>query len=257
MITSTANDRVKWVRALQSQRRQRQDDQRFVAEGSRWAQEFAKANLPPSDIFYCEPLSPGDRASLDALAAAGSELHAVSEAVMASMSDTESPQGILLVAPFPQPAQPAKPSLLVVVDRLGDPGNMGTLLRACLAAGVEGVILTTGTVDPFNPKVVRGGMGAQLYLPMSWTEPQDLPSTLNGLPLWLAETGQGPAYNLVDWREPCALMIGSEAHGAGPQARAQANHLTHIPMTGPADSLNAAVAAAVILFEIRRQRGLP
>ncbi|MFP3854480.1 MAG: TrmH family RNA methyltransferase, partial [Anaerolineales bacterium] len=159
------------------------------------------------------------------------------------------------VAPFPQLKLPVEPSFLVAVDQLADPGNLGTLLRTSLAAGVEGLVLTPGTVDPFNPKVVRGAMGALLHIPLQWAKPSELKSALAGLPLWLAETNQGPAYTQVDWQPPCALLIGSEAHGARAKLAELADQVTHIPMEGPADSLNAAVAAAVILFEIRRQRG--
>lgn len=257
MITSTSNDRVKWVRSLQARRRNRYDEARFVAEGTRWASEFVLADFPAEAVFYCEPLSQEDEALLHSLTDLGAETTAVSAEVMAAMSDTETPQGLLLVAPFPQTSMPEGPSLLVVVDQLADPGNLGTLLRTSLAAGVEAIILTNGTVDPFNPKVIRAGMGAQLNLPIVWSEADQLRNHLGGLPLWLAETGQGTAYSQVDWTPACALLIGSEAHGARQRLAQLADHFTHIPMNGPADSLNAAIAAAVILFEIQRQRGQP
>ena len=255
MITSTTNDRVKWVRSLQARRRTRETERAFVAEGTRWAQELLKAQFAPQYIFHTEPIDSEDETILQSLTVMGAELIPVSEQVMAAMSDTESPQGLLMVAPFPQLDLPTEPSFLVAVDQLADPGNLGTLLRTSLAAGVEGLVLTPGTVDPFNPKVVRGAMGAQLHLPLKWAEPSELKTALAGLPLWLAETNQGPAYTQVDWQPPCALLIGSEAHGARAKLAELADQVTHIPMEGPSDSLNAAVAAAVILFEIRRQRG--
>ena len=257
MITSTSNERVKWIRSLQARRRNRYGENRFVAEGVRWAGEFLQADHTPDSVFFREPLSEQENNLLAKLAAMGTETTEVSAEVMAAMSDTESPQALLLVAPFPKLKIPAQPTLLVVVDQLADPGNLGTLLRTSLAAGVEALILTQGTVDPFNPKVIRAGMGAQLNLPIVWSEADKLRVHLNGLPLWLAETGQGPAHSQVDWKPACALLIGSEAHGARQRLIQMADHFTHIPMQGPADSLNAAVAAAVILFEIQRQRGQP
>ncbi|MGA9533660.1 MAG: RNA methyltransferase [Anaerolineales bacterium] len=255
MITSSANPRVKWVRGLQDKRKERHDEQLFVAEGIRWADEIVAAGAKASAIFHTEHMNNARRALVNQLASAGAEVIPVSDSVMAAMSDTESAQDLLIVAPFPQPAIPAQPTAIVVADQLSDPGNLGGLLRTCLAADVDLVLLTHGSVDPFNPKVVRAAMGALLHLPIQLADPADLPDRLAGLICWLAEADQGIPYTEVNWQQPFALLIGSEAHGASPAVRALADDLTHVPISASSDSLNAAVAAAVILFETRRQRG--
>lgn len=255
MITSTANARVKWVQGLQAKRKDRYAERRFVAEGIRWADEIVSAGAEANTVFHTEHMDNRRRALVNQLASAGAEVIPVSDSVMAAMSDTESAQDLLIVAPFPRPAIPAQPSAVVVADQLSDPGNLGSLLRTCLAAEVDLVLLTQGSVDPFNPKVVRAAMGALLHLPIDLVDPADLPDRLAGLDPWLAEADGGIGYTQVDWKRPFALIIGSEAHGASPAVRALAGNSTHIPISGPSDSLNAAVAAAVILFETRRQRG--
>jgi TrmH family RNA methyltransferase len=156
---------------------------------------------------------------------------------------------------MPELAPPDPLTLALVADGLTDPGNLGTLLRTASAAGVQALFLTEGTVDAFNPKVVRGAMGAHLRLPIVSVPASELPQRLAGLRVWLAEARQGEPYDRVDWRPPSALVIGGEARGPQDSVRALSPSLVHIPMQAGSESLNAAVAAAVILFEIARQRG--
>jgi TrmH family RNA methyltransferase len=184
----------------------------------------------------------------------GSPAFAVSERVMKAMADTVSPQGVLAVVPFVELAPLPSPSLGLVVDRLRDPGNLGAILRSANAAGVGQVILAPKTVDPYNPKVVRGAMGAHFRLPivaLSWPE---IAEALAGVQVLLADARAEQAYDEVDWIWPSALIIGGEAHGASQEARELAADTIAIPMHGGVESLNAAVAASVILFEAARQR---
>jgi TrmH family RNA methyltransferase len=254
MITSTSNWRVKRVRALQSYRRDRWKERRYILEGSRLASELIQADVPVDYIFHTEQFKSKEPGLVNLLARQGGEVLVVSEAVMAACSDTESPAGILVVAPFPELTIPEELSLTLVVDRMADPGNLGTLLRTARAAGVEGVFLTEGCVDPFNPKVVRAAAGAHIHLPLRQLDAHEIEAHLGGLELWLAESRAGMAYTEVDWRRPVALVIGSEAHGVGDALSAVIQKRVQIPMRGGVESLNAAVAASVILFEIARQR---
>ncbi len=255
MITSTTNRRVKLVRALQEKPRARQEAGAFVVEGLRLAREAVAAQLPAQLVLHTDHLRPAERAVVNGLARLGAEVEVVSERVMAACSSTESPPGLLAVVSMPQLTPPQPITLAVLADRLGDPGNLGTLMRTALAAGAEVLFLTHGSVDPFNPKVVRAAMGAHFHLPIEKVGAKALGSRLAGLNLWLAEAGAGPAYHQVDWRPPSALILGSEAHGAGRALRALAARSVHVPMLGPVESINVATAAAVILFEIARQRG--
>lgn len=259
VITSLANPKVKLVFNLQSSRRTRYRERRFVVEGTRLVQDALGAGLTPDLIFY----TPGWAASGEStilfqkIEQTGIPSFAVSDDVLGHCSDTETPQGVLAILPFAKLAPPAEPTFVVVVDRLRIPGNLGTILRTAAAAGVEAVLLPPGNTDPYNPKVVRGGMGAHLRLPilrLSWDQAR---AQLANLDCWLASVQGGQCYDRVDWTRPVAIIIGGEARGAGQQAQDFATGEVHIPMPGAMESLNAAVAAGVLCFEVIRQRSLP
>ena len=118
------------------------------------------------------------------------------------------------------------------------------------------VYLTPGNVDVFNPKVVRAGMGAHFRLMIQEAPIEQIIAYLEDLELWTAEARSGEVYHGIDWRKPVALAIGSEAHGIDPALRSRASGQVHIPIADHSESLNAATAAAIILFEIQRQRGI-
>ncbi|TET97801.1 MAG: RNA methyltransferase [Anaerolineales bacterium] len=255
MITSTSNPRVQWVRTLQKKRRARKSESLFVIEGTRLANEAVSSRAPAKLVLYTDALEQGDHCLIEELINLGAEAEEVSERVMKACSDTESPQGLLAVLPIPFSAPPDNLNLALVADRISDPGNLGTILRTALAAGVEAVFLSAGTVDPFNPKVVRGAMGAHFHLPIIQEQTSEIEKYLRGIDVWVAEAGLGSPYYDVDWNKPSAIVIGSEAHGPSDELRSIAKGSTHIPIQDLAESLNASVAAAVILFEIARMRG--
>jgi TrmH family RNA methyltransferase len=255
MITSTSNPRVQWVRTLQSKRRARKREGLFIIEGSRLASEVVSSRSPVKLVFYTDAVKQGDQHLLERLINFGAEAEEVSEQVMKACSDTEAPQGLLAVLPIPLAAPPDNLSLALIADRISDPGNLGTILRTAQAAGAEAVFLNAGTVDPFNPKVVRGAMGAHFHLPIIQEQTSEIEKHLRGIDIWVAEVGLGPPYYAVDWIKPSAIVIGSEAHGPSDEFRSIAKGSTHIPMQDSTESLNASVAAAVILFEIARMRG--
>jgi TrmH family RNA methyltransferase len=254
VITSVANSKIKWVRQLQSRRAAREAERLFVIEGVRLAEEAAQAGAVASLVLHTPDLDPRARSALAALAARGAPILEVLPAVMAAASDTQTPPGLLAVLPTPALTPPSPLSLALVLDALADPGNLGTILRTAGAAAVEAVFLAPGTVDPFNPKVVRAAMGAHFHLPILSLGWEAIAQALAGLDLWLAEAGRGQPYTAVDWRRPAALIIGAEVAGPSPAARALSPQPITIPMPGRAESLNAAIAAAVILFESARQR---
>ena len=175
------------------------------------------------------------------------------------LSDVQTPQGILAVFPFPSCApDPDDPApLVLVLDRLRDPGNLGTLLRAAAGAGVNAVYLSPETVDPWNPKVVRAGMGAHFRVPLIPLDAGALDELRQRLPRRVvAAPGPARPYDAVDWTGPAALVIGGEAEGVGPELEAWGTEEVGIPLAHGVESLNAAVAGAVILFEAARQRRL-
>ncbi|MFQ6014566.1 MAG: TrmH family RNA methyltransferase [Anaerolineae bacterium] len=253
MITSTANEKVKYARSL-LRRRVRQQERHFVIEGARLIQEALRAGVQPALVFYVRAWAEDpDKGRL--LASLTTNSFLVSEGVMKFLSPTVTPQGLLAVLPFVEIPLPHELSLVLVVDGLRDPGNLGTILRSAEAAGVDEVITTHGTVDLYNPKVVRGAMGAHFRLPVatdqSWSEIEE---KLKGWPVVLADPGAAKPYYEVDWTVPTALIIGGEAYGPGAEATRLADAAVTIPMHGATESLNAAMAASIILFEAARQR---
>ncbi len=252
MITSRSNPQVKYVRRLQAERRYRTSEQSFVVEGTRWMREAAAAGISPRTLFATTGWMESNEGR--ALQAALGPAVPVADEIMAGMSDTETSPGVLAVLPMAPRPWPNAPSLVLILDAVGNPGNVGTILRAAAAAGADGVLLGPGCVDPYNPKVVRGSMGAVLRLPVrlaSWTE---IGERAMGLDVWLAAARKGVAYTAVDWRRPAAILIGGEAHGAGDAAEQLATGRVAIPMHDATESLNAALAAGIILFEAARQR---
>lgn len=219
-------------------------------------EEAFRAGVLPALLFYSgeRDVFPGSEELLTNIQARGIPAFAVSEKVMRAMAATTSPPGILAVVPFVELTPPPSPSLILVVDGLRDPGNLGTILRSAEAAGVGLAILAPKTVDHYNPKVVRGAMGAHFRLPisaLSWTK---IAEVLAGVAVLLADVQGGQNYSEVDWTRPSALIIGGEAYGPSQEARELAAATVTIPMHGGAESLNAAMAASIILFEAARQR---
>ena len=258
MITSIHNPRVKAARKLVD-RKERYAVGMLLAEGVRMIADAVQCGVEPLVVFY-DPLAveanPAAATLLAAMDAGGTDCQACTPEVFATLTGTVTPQGLVAVLPLPLnlPFQ-APLTFALVLDAVRDPGNAGTLLRSAAAAGVQAVIFGPQTVDPFNDKVLRAGMGAHFRVPLricsTWEQVGQL---LGSIPhIYLAEADAQLAYDQVDWRVPCALVVGGEASGAGAPARAAATAIA-IPMHGGVESLNAAVAGSIILFEAARQR---
>lgn len=259
-ITSLHNERIKLVRALQSQPKARRKANRAVLEGVRLVGDAVEAGALPDFVLITPDAGSPDGPAfsiLEKLRALRVPVLAVTPDVMAHAADAQTPQGILAVVPAPRLPVPDRLSLALVLDAIGDPGNLGTLLRTAAAAGVDAVLLAPGCVDPLNPKALRAGMGAHFRAPVAELGWPDIAARCDGLAVYAAAAGAPLPYTQVDWTAPAALVIGSEAHGLSDSARQTAGHAVAIPMANRAESLNAAAAAAVILFECRRQRGGP
>jgi len=258
-IVSLSNERVRRVQALERSTRRRYQESLFVVEGLRLAQEAVDAGSPIHEAFYTAAFaaSAAGQSLVAACAARAASCWEVSSEVMQALADTETPQGILLVVPILHLPCEAQSPLTLIPDAVRDPGNLGTMLRTAWAAGVSQVLLPPGTVDYTGPKVVRAGMGAHFHLPLRRATWDEIRAAVAGSAIWLAEAGPGTPYDAVDWRGRVTLIVGGEAEGAGPEGRALAagRHVV-IPMAPGVDSLNAAMAAAILLFEAARQRGV-
>jgi RNA methyltransferase, TrmH family len=258
MITSVTNPKIKYVKRLQSDRGFREAERAFVAEGTRLVVELVQFQVAPELLLATEHwLASAEGRSLLADPNLSRVLEVVNDNVMSAASQTQTPPGVLAVASMVWRPLPDQPTLLLILDQVASPGNLGTMLRTAAAAGVDGVLLGPGNVDAYNPKVVRGGMGAHLRLPILSADWPAVAAQIAGMKVWLAAAGGTTPYTGVDWQQPSALIIGSEAAGASNQARQLATGQVSIPMHQQTESLNAAVAAGIILFEAARQRSNP
>jgi TrmH family RNA methyltransferase len=255
MITSLSNEKVKLARSL-ARRRVRWRERSFILEGVRLLGDALQRNIAPKFVLHTEAvLANSDFAPLtERLTQRQVPRYAVSDEVMKACTDTITPPGLLAVMPFLDVAAPSRSTWTLVADGVRTPGNLGAILRAAAAAGVDQALLAPRTVDQYNPKVVRGGAGAHFCLsiqPHSWPE---IETRLEGLDVWLAASRGDLPYTDVNWTRPLALIVGSEAHGASRMALALASGHVNIVMSRGIESLNVAVAAGVLLFEIARQR---
>ena len=258
MITSTKNDQVKAVIELKKKARARNEQGLFVVEGVRMAAELPKDQV--KSIYVSETFAKNPENAAILAEYPGYEL--VSDSVFAVMSDTQTPQGVLaLVRQFSygmdELLKSDRPAHLMVLENLQDPGNLGTILRAGEGAGVTGVVMDANTADIYNPKVIRSTMGSVLRMPFVYAE--DLHETLETLKqkkvrLFAAHLKGKNAYDLEDYTGDTAFLIGNEANGLTDETAAMADTYVRIPMEGRVESLNAAVAASVLMFEAARQR---
>ncbi len=256
MITSVQNERIKWVRALQREAQTRQEEQAFVVEGVRLVEEALAAGWPALLVLFSGELSERGQRLLEGFIARKVPVEQVAEHVMRAVSDTQTPQGLLAVVAMRPLPMPAELDFAFIPDGIRDPGNLGSMLRTATAAGVDALFIPRGGVDVFSPKVVRAAMGAHFRLPMQVAFWEEIATRLrqSALKVYLADVNASEVYTRFDFRPPLALIVGGEAAGAGEMARQLAHARLFIPMARGVESLNAAAAAAVLLFEVARQR---
>jgi TrmH family RNA methyltransferase len=255
MITSAQNPKIKLARALMGRPKERRDAHAFAAEGVRLVEEALEADWPFRFVLAGEKLSERGESLVASLQSHGVDVERISDSLLDSISETETSQGILAVLDHSPLPIPQSLNFLLILDQIRDPGNLGTLLRTAAAAGVQAVLLPPETTDAFAPKVLRAGMGAHFRLPvheMGWEAIQQVSGSA-GLKVLLAEM-DGDSFWQTDLRAPLALIVGGEAEGASAEARKLACGRISIPMPGGIESLNAAVAGAILLFEVVRQR---
>ena len=256
----------KFILELQNKARTRRESGLYVIDGPKMAGE-----IPPEDadeLFVTKEFLNSPHAAQCGGILKEKGYTVVTDSEMKQMSDTVSPQGILVtvhqkkVRGLEALLKLEDDPLILILETLQDPGNLGTILRASEAAGVSGVIMDTDTVDVYSPKVVRSTMGAVLRVPFLCMEDlhkavRTLQSGGNGLPslkIYAAHLKGASDYTCVSYREPCAVMIGNESKGLSDSLTELADERILIPMSGQVESLNAAMAATIIAFEAARQR---
>ncbi|MDE7313962.1 MAG: RNA methyltransferase [Eubacterium sp.] len=257
MITSTANKQVKNIIQLAKKARQRQEQDVFLAEGLRIFEEMPRERL---EHVYISESFLQKRECMERLADTAYEV--VSDQVFGHMSDTQTPQGILCIVRQPQYAfhellgNKKEPPHLLILEGIRDPGNLGTMFRTAEGAGATGILLS-GCADLFAPKTVRSTMGSICRMPFYVAK--NLPETLlavkkQGIRIYAAHLKGEAYYDAFDYRGACAFLIGNEGSGLTQEASAQADVYLKIPMGGRLESLNAAIAAGVLMYEVNRQR---
>ena len=291
MITSTSNQKVKELIRLKEKSRIREEEKLFLAEGPRMAEEIPMEWIDCLYVSESYEKKCGEQTA--AYKKAGVRTETLSDEVFARVSDTKTPQGVLAAVHMPEysfadilgvkkaaahthvqrafmqdpfeghiaardgAAGRARLPLVLVLDNLQDPGNMGTVFRSAEAAGASGILMSKDCVDVYNPKVIRSTMGAIFRLPFYRAE--DLPGAVmelkdGGLRVYAAHLEGRRTYDGEDYRRGCAFLIGNEGNGLRQEVAECADCRIRIPMEGCTESLNAAVAASILLFEAARQR---
>jgi len=259
-ISSIQNPKIQWLRTLLNDRKARDEENQYVAEGVRLIEDATQSGVLPECVFYSDQLTQRGQELLDTISSKKVETTAVTANLINRISDTHTSQGLIAVYKHREHKLPDTLHFILIIDSVRDPGNLGTLLRSAAAAGVQLCLLTPTTTDGYSPKVLRSGMGAHFRMPVldrSWEEITQICQTARpSLAIFLAESADGSPCWQQDFRQPLALVIGGEAWGPSPAGKALATKNVTIPMPGKAESLNAAVAGSILLFEIVRQRSL-
>jgi TrmH family RNA methyltransferase len=256
-ITSRKNPRIQRIKKLLSNSQFRKSERAFVVEGVRLVEEAFRSGWRITEILASENLNARGRTLIRDSSFDNSVNYIVPDFILAEITNTETPQGVVAVLEQRQLPFPEKPDFILILDAIRDPGNVGTILRTASAAGVNAVFIAPETADPYSPKVLRAGMGAQLKLPVwqgDWSELVQLIKRRAGLRTFLADTGEGTVYWETPLTQAVALIVSNEASGPSLAARELADGVITIPMPGRCDSLNAAIAASLIIYEVLRQR---
>lgn len=267
MVTSSSNPQMKRIVQLNKKAKTRYEQRVFVAEGIKMCQEAPKEQIEAlyvSESFLAEPKNQGFLKDYS--------YEVVPDKVFSAVSDTKTPQGILCLVKMPQYSlekllgdintlknedRSMKCPHLLILEGIQDPGNLGTMMRTAEGAGVTGIVMSKTTVDIFNPKVVRSTMGSLFRVPFYLTD--DLTGTIHflkkqGITMYAAHLQGKLSYDQPDYRGACGFLIGNEGNGLSPETAALADLYIRIPMEGKVESLNASIAAALLMYETHRQR---
>ncbi len=258
MITSSSNNKIKQIIQMKKKAKVRAEAGLFLVEGIKMVEEAL--NFGVQEIYVAESKEQELLSNHSNVLQPGA-YEVVSDKLFQDMSDTVTPQGILATVKMPSYSleeQLAKSQgHWILLENVRDPGNLGTIIRSAEGAGATGVILTKESADIYNPKVIRSTMGSVFRVPFYYVE--DFAQTLrmlkdHGVTLYAAHLQGTKQYEDFDYTKPCGLLIGNEANGLTEETSNEADCLVRIPMAGQVESLNAAIAASILMFEVARQR---
>lgn len=256
MITSTTNNRIKRIVALNQKAKLRREEDCFLVEGPKMFLEAPKSWIREVYISESFLAKCSFRKELETY-----QYEVVSDEVFQKISDTKTPQGILSVLQCPhykmEQLLDREEPLLVILENIQDPGNLGTILRTGEGAGIDGVIMTKETADLFNPKVIRSTMGSIYRMPYLYVENvteciEELKK--RGMAVYAAHLDDSVCYDEPDYTKGTAFLIGNEGNGLKKETADCATQYIKIPMHGQVESLNAAIATSVLMYEAARQR---
>lgn len=258
MITSASSSQVKHILLLQKKSKARKEYEEFVVEGAKMVLEAPKDRIVK--VYASETYASNNRELLEKLSLEQNKLETVSDNIFAHMSDTQTPQGIMAVVKMRHyniEEMLSDRALIIGIENLQDPGNLGTIVRMGEGAGVTGIVMSSQTADIYNPKTIRSTMGSIYRVPFVYAENfvdalkkmQD-----NGVLVYAAHLKGRFNYTEPDYTKPVAFLIGNEGNGLTEAATEAADTLIRIPMEGSVESLNAAIACTVLTYEAVRQR---
>ncbi|MDA8234414.1 MAG: RNA methyltransferase [Clostridia bacterium] len=257
MLTSVQNTRVKEIKGLH-QKKNRDREKVFLIEGVRFVEEALAAGVTVNTVIHSPKLITTLRGQelLYKAENGGVELLEVADHVLEHLADTENPQGVMAVLPqLEQGSIPPEGRLVLLVDGVQDPGNLGTIIRTADAAGVGAVLLGEGTVDLYNPKTLRSTMGSLFHLPVTRVNALEVITAMKqqGWRVAVADVQGKVEWFEADFYKPMVIVVGSEARGPREEILSIADDRLRITMPGRAESLNVAIATGVLLFEYIRQ----
>ncbi len=259
IISSESNGQIKEIIKLQKQARERKKTKKFVVEGIKMVQEAI--NFKKLDKMYVSESALEKTAQSIGKKIEEISYEVVADNVFKQISDTVTPQGVLAVVNMPEydinDILSDDRKSWILLDDLRDPGNLGTIVRTSEGAGMSGVIMSRECVDLFNPKVVRSTMGAIFRVPFCYV--QSLTDVIDriksaGCEVFATAMEGSEVYDQLDYTKGAAFIIGNEANGVSDEVFEKASKRIRIPMEGKLESLNAAVSAAIIMYEIARQK---
>ena len=260
-IKSIKNPLIKEIKSLY-RKKERIKSKSFIIEGIKIIEEAINNNYKIKNIIYTDRLlkTKGGPEFFEKIKSIDGLVY-VTDTIFKEISDTENPQGIIAITGFEfnelDKYKPDENPFLLFLDELQDPGNMGTIIRTADAFNLDGIILTNGCVDPYNPKVVRATMGSIFRVPIYYTSNNrhglDYLKNLGIKVFSTSLEGSVPIYD-IDYNEGFVLVIGNESRGVSDEIYSMSDRLIRIPMPGKAESLNAGIAASIIMYEGMKQR---
>ena len=252
MITSTSNPKIKQVALLRDKARARREEGAYVVEGIRMFREIPAGDV--REVYVTQDFYNKN----ESLCSTYKDLQVVSDKVFEKIADTVTPQGVVAVVSMKETSleDVLKGDFLLFLENIQDPGNLGTLFRTAEGAGVKGIIISKGSADIYNPKVIRSTMGSIFRMPYIYVE--DIASVISketsNMNIYAAALEGAKDYTTVSYTGRCGILIGNEGNGLKNETIKAAGKSVYIPMQGSVESLNASISGAILMYEAARQR---